>query len=115
MVFEPRSWEPELRIEPLNKARPTNSDIAKLANQIHDCLEDHRAKTEASFVEVKADVSMLKEKLLSRKTVATSSTFAAYMRSVWAVLTAFGTLLLAYKAWTIVWPPLDAAIRSGRL
>lgn len=115
-LTEPRSWETtDLRIEPLNKPKPTNLDIAKMSNEIHACLEDHRGKTEASFTEVRGDIKSLRDRLFSPKSVASSSTFSSFMRNVWGTLTALGGCFLAYKIFAVLWPPLKAALESGRL
>lgn len=129
---EPRSWETkDVQIDPLISPKPTNAQLARQGNQLHECVESLRDETQKELKGVKREikglsqeVAEIREHLLpkGKKVAGLSTDGQAFRRTVWAVATGGGALVFFYKVAIAIWPgvvaialDLDHAIRSGGL
>jgi hypothetical protein len=100
---EPRSFAPVLaasmRTEPVDENRPTLKGLARAHNQLHDCLDDTRAKVEN--IEQALGIGEGQRKVSGLLTQ-----LQAYRNNVLAVASTFIALALLYKLCVLIAPGL---------
>jgi hypothetical protein len=108
-----RSFAP-VNVDPINTTRPTNADLARGFNQLHDCHEDTKAKV----VQIQHALGITP----GGKPVAGLSTpLKAFIRTVGATVTAIVALVFVYRFAVAIAPgawhflqALNQAILSGK-
>lgn len=102
---EPRSFLP-VEVKPIRTSKPSNADLARGFNQLHLCHEDTKAKV----VEIQHALGLTEGQ---KKVAGLSTPFKAYIRSTAAAASAFGGLVLLYRAAVALWPGTWAFIQMA--
>lgn len=117
---EPRSWERPMKIDPITKTHPSNADLARQGNQLHDCLESAHSKIDNVTIVVDEIKASLAPK--GRKAAGLSTPLTAFLRTAGATATSIGGMVLLYKVALVAGPiivsaalAVDHAIRTGGL
>jgi hypothetical protein len=111
---ETRSWEPPaVKIDPLIKARPSNQDLAKQGNQLHECLEGLKLDHNRRLGRVERDIRAVKEALgvgdIKKKTLATQTPRAAWWRTFAATGGAIAAAGVVLRTSEVIWPWVKGA------
>lgn len=101
---EPRSWAPPVEFDRITSARPTNKELARGVDQVHTCLEDHRNHTSREFKHVRSDLKELRAALIDKKTVATQTPGAAWVRTFLASGGAIAACGAVLRLSEVLWP-----------
>ena len=105
-----------MKMDPLPQICPTNKDLARGLNQVHDCLEDHKRLTEKNFKTLRGEMTTIKDGLGlqpgQRPSVGTSTPWEAWRRTVFATTTAITSVAVIYKIGLTIGPGVWEAIKA---
>jgi hypothetical protein len=86
-----------VKIDPITTNKPTNADLARGFNQLHACHEDSKDKIETIQQALGLTAGQ-------KKVSGLSTPFKAWFRSVLAVMTGLGGVVMAYRVAVALWP-----------
>lgn len=104
----------QVKIDPITAKRPTNAELAKGINQVHDCLEEHKRSTSRAIRGLRRKTEIVERDVKEIKSKVTSSPFTQpqwkqFYRQVLAVITALGALIFLLKVMYFAWPGVEKA------
>jgi hypothetical protein len=111
---ETRSWEPPaVKIDPITSVRPTNADLGRGVNQLHECLEGLKTDHNRRLGRVERDMREVKDALgvgdVKKKTAGTQTPRAAWWRTFAATGGAIAAAGVVLRTSEVIWPWVKGA------
>lgn len=103
-----------MKMDPVPQDRPSNKDLARGLNQVHECLESHKRENDKHFLKLGKELAGLKSGLGmdpgQKQTIATNTGRQSFIRTALATASSVGGLFLLYRATIAISPILWHAL-----